>query len=90
MREINPDMPEWLDAIVQKLHAKDPEDRFQSANEVADLLGQHLAHLQQPTIVPKPNPHRSEIEIQPRITLALLRTDHFVLRFLSNHFHVFA
>src|SRR5262249_55213747 len=35
-------------ALIARLQAKDPADRFQSAREVADLLGQHLAHLQQP------------------------------------------
>jgi tRNA A-37 threonylcarbamoyl transferase component Bud32 len=53
-REANPDVPEWLDAIVRKLLAKNPADRFQTATEVAELLGQHLAHLQQPAAVPMP------------------------------------
>jgi uncharacterized protein (TIGR03067 family) len=56
IREINPDIPDWLCAIVEKLHAKKPEDRFQSAKEVADLLEAHLAHLQQPSKVPLPAP----------------------------------
>jgi serine/threonine-protein kinase len=54
VREVNPDIPEWLEAIIEKLHAKHPEQRFQSAAEVADLLGQHLAHLQQPSQTPLP------------------------------------
>jgi serine/threonine-protein kinase len=54
--QVNPDMPKWLEAIVARLHAKRPQDRFQSAGEVAELLGQHLAHLQQPERVPKPPP----------------------------------
>ena len=37
-----------------KLHAKDPADRFQSAAEVAELLGRHLAHVQHPSVVPLP------------------------------------
>src|SRR5262249_57051422 len=53
-REVNPDIPDWLDAIVRKLLAKNPADRFQTATEVAELLGQHLAHLQQPMAVPMP------------------------------------
>ncbi len=56
VREVNPDVPEWLAEIVEKLHAKDPDERFQSADEVAVLLEQHLAHLQQPTLAPKPSP----------------------------------
>ncbi len=54
IREINPDIPNWLAAIIAKLHAKDPEDRFDSADEVADLLNQHLAHLQAPSKTPAP------------------------------------
>ncbi|HXG11366.1 MAG TPA: family 16 glycoside hydrolase [Gemmataceae bacterium] len=54
IREINPDIPDWLCAIIEKLHAKDPADRFHSAGEVAELLAQHLAHLQQPERVPRP------------------------------------
>jgi hypothetical protein len=54
VREVNPDIPDWLAAIIEKLHAKDPADRFQSTAEVADLLGQHLAHLQEPSQTPWP------------------------------------
>ena len=54
IRELNPDIPDWLCEIVDKLLAKDPDDRFTSAEEVADLLGRHLAHLQQPDSVPLP------------------------------------
>jgi hypothetical protein len=54
LREVNPDVPDWLDVIVRKLLAKSPADRFQSATEVADLLGHCLAHLQQPGVVPMP------------------------------------
>jgi len=54
IREINPDIPEWLVAIVSKLHAKDPGERFHSADRVAKVLEQCLAHVQQPTTVPLP------------------------------------
>ncbi|MHC4179958.1 MAG: protein kinase domain-containing protein [Planctomycetota bacterium] len=55
IREINPDIPEWLTEIIEKLYAKRPAERFQSAAEVAELLGKHLAHLQQPSVVPMPD-----------------------------------
>jgi Protein kinase domain len=48
IREVNPEIPAWLEAIVERLHAKDPAERFASASELADLLGQCLAHVQQP------------------------------------------
>ena len=55
IREINPEIPEWLCRIVAKLMSKQPDDRFQSAREVAGLLQECLAHVQQPTVVPLPN-----------------------------------
>jgi hypothetical protein len=54
IREANPEIPDWLAAVVEKLHAKDPAARFQSAAEVADVLGRHLAHVQHPSVVPLP------------------------------------
>ncbi len=54
LRAINPDVPEWLVAIIEKLLAKKPEDRFQTATEVSELLGRWLAHVQQPNVVERP------------------------------------
>lgn len=54
IREINPDVPEWLCAIITKLMSKAPEHRFESADEVAQLLEDCLAHVQQPTTVTLP------------------------------------
>jgi uncharacterized protein (TIGR03067 family) len=56
IRETNPEVPDWLEAIIAKLMEKHPVDRFQSAAEVARLLEGHLAHLQQPANVPRPLP----------------------------------
>jgi WD40 repeat protein/serine/threonine protein kinase len=46
IRNLNPDIPDWLAAIVAKLLAKDPAARYQSAAEVAEVLGRHLARVQ--------------------------------------------
>jgi len=54
VREINPDIPAWFDAIVRKLLAKDSDARFQTAAEVAELLERCLAHVQQPLTVALP------------------------------------
>jgi serine/threonine-protein kinase len=54
IRDVNPAVPEWLASIIEKLHAKRPEDRFSSASEVAKLLEACLAHVQQPDAVPLP------------------------------------
>ena len=54
LRSVNPNVPDWLEEIVVKLLAKKPGDRFESAAEVASLLGQHLANVQQPDRFPSP------------------------------------
>ncbi len=70
-RDVNPDVPDWLEAIIQKLHAKDPAQRFQSAREVAELLGQHLAHLQQPGQVPMPA--RVVVPVDPAVEWGVIK-----------------
>lgn len=44
--ELNVTVPTWLSAIILKLLAKEPKDRFQTAGEVARLLSDCLAALQ--------------------------------------------
>jgi hypothetical protein len=45
--EVNPDIPEPLCRLIERLHAKQPADRPASATEVADLLAGLLAELSQ-------------------------------------------
>lgn len=47
LREVNSDVPGWLAEIVERLHAKEPGERYASATEVADVLQHHLSELQQ-------------------------------------------
>ncbi len=49
--DANPAIPESLARIIERLLAKDPNDRYQSAAEVAELLAHHLAQTQ---TVPSP------------------------------------
>lgn len=48
IRDINPDVPEWLCGVICKLMKKNASDRFDSALQVADILKACLAHIQQP------------------------------------------
>lgn len=50
IRSQNPAIPDWLEGIIRKLHAKNPVQRFASADEVAVLLERCLAHVQQPEL----------------------------------------
>jgi serine/threonine-protein kinase len=50
--EINRDIPGWLVQVIDKLHAKDPAARYQTAAEVAEVLGRHLAILEHPGLAP--------------------------------------
>ena len=54
IRRLNSEIPAWLEEIVRKLHCKSPDERFQSAKELADHLELCLAHLQQPLVAPAP------------------------------------
>ena len=82
IQELNPDIPDWLCGIVMKLLSKQPGDRFQSAKSVAEVLEKWLAHVQQPSVVPRPTlaegPHSTSnqpsastaprIESQPKVS----------------------
>ena len=46
LSQLNPDVPAWLEEIIDHLLAKNPVDRFQTAREVAEELAVHLAVLQ--------------------------------------------
>jgi WD40 repeat protein len=79
IRELNPDLPEWLAAIVDTLMAKRPDQRYRSGAEVAEVLAGHLAELQQParqapgvTSAPIPVPEAREPRRRPWALAAAL------------------
>jgi len=52
--ETAPQYPTWFGKIVHKLLEKQPSDRWTSSTEVAQLLEQCIAHVQQPAMVELP------------------------------------
>ncbi|MCA9071109.1 MAG: protein kinase, partial [Planctomycetaceae bacterium] len=73
IREIIPETPEWMCEIVRCLHAKDPNDRFDSALHVSEILAQCLADLDADRTpqIPSPTSWKSKVsqgsdEPQPR------------------------
>jgi|GEM_PF-4750626 len=54
IRQINTEIPNWLEAIIFRLLEKSPANRFSSMSEVAELLRQGLTALEQPGSVTPP------------------------------------
>ncbi|MFO0906433.1 MAG: protein kinase [Pirellulales bacterium] len=54
VRELNPEIPDWLANLVMKLLAKQPAERIATARELSELLGVCLEHWQQPGRTPLP------------------------------------
>ncbi len=77
IQEIIPETPNWLCDIIARLHAKNPEERFQTAAEVAEVLTDCESKLNSkqevtvilPTINP-PSPPAAKFV--PRLLLGLL------------------
>ncbi len=53
-RNINSELPKTLDRIINRLLEKRPDDRFESAEKLEQLLAKYLAHLQHPQSISKP------------------------------------
>jgi serine/threonine protein kinase len=72
VRDHNPEIPDWLAEIIDKLHAKKPRNRFRSADEVARLLNRYLRHLRAPDKFEKPAPLDQDQERETRSRWAYL------------------
>lgn len=83
IHEVNPDIPPYLGDIIDRLLAKDPKERFQSADEVKELLERHLARLQVTPPLPasKPDSPRPDVAAaQPEVSADLQRKSGCLLR----------
>ncbi|MEZ6060540.1 MAG: SUMF1/EgtB/PvdO family nonheme iron enzyme [Planctomycetaceae bacterium] len=54
IREVNAEIPDWLEAFVGRLLEKSPKNRIQTAAEAGDVLAHYLACVQQPSQVVRP------------------------------------
>ncbi len=79
IRELNPDIPEWLVLIIEKLMAKEKAKRFNSAGEVRELLESCLSHVQQPANFQLP----PELSTKIRSALRRLPTSKRYLHFIG-------
>lgn len=51
LREVNPDVPEWLEELVDELLAKNPDDRYQTATDLAEVLEYSYAKMTNESLV---------------------------------------
>ena len=77
IRELNPEIPGWLEELVERLHAKNPADRFQTAAEVAELLERCLAHVQNPSLCPLPREFQTTPMRRLAVRFRLWRKSHW-------------
>jgi eukaryotic-like serine/threonine-protein kinase len=54
VRQVNSDISKTLASIIEKLHEKEPNHRFQDASELHDVLERFLAYLHQPEAMTAP------------------------------------
>jgi len=78
LREANPDVPESLDALTAKLLAKDPQDRYASAAELADDLERIRSGL--PSLVVDAEKTTKELVTAPLLSTGEKRTMGMTLR----------
>ena len=78
-RDTNSAVPTWLVALIEKLHAKDPGARFQSAAEVADLLAPRLVALEEG----RPLPDEAIAQKRTSARTRRVRTGHAIVAALA-------
>ena len=59
-RQVNNEISETLSALIERLLAKQPEDRFQTAAELHEVLQQYLVYLNQPDSTRPPKIYRRQ------------------------------
>lgn len=65
LRELNPDVPDGLVAVINKSLAKDPKDRYQTAGEMAAALRNTIGGAEMATSVDVPAPAATMLEELP-------------------------
>ena len=98
IRQINSEIPRWLCDIVDTLMAKQSSERFESAEAVATLLENCLAHIQQPDIVTLPAnispsrnfsfPRNKQIGILTMIAIASFVLTGFLILMQNNPYDI--
>lgn len=76
IREIIPEVPQWLCDIISQLHAKRPEDRIATAQEVADLLERGMSEMPTSVDIKKVSETVPAVVASPLQKIGPLNADH--------------
>lgn len=70
IQEIIPEVPTWMCELISHLHAKNPDERIQTAKEVSDLLGRCLDDLKagRTPKVASPSSTIASTEVRPALS----------------------
>jgi hypothetical protein len=79
LRKINPDVPPWLESLIARLMAKEPSDRYQTADEAFDVLKKCLAHVQQPLSTSLPAGLQPRTRVRRGNTVMLMAVAFFAI-----------
>jgi len=69
--KLRPDVPAEVSSVVQKMMAKDPEQRFQTAYEVMDALGRALGRDQSPDVKSEAPRHSQVLVLSATVAAAV-------------------
>ncbi len=78
VEDINPDIPIWLSAVIDKLLEKDPNERFASAEEVLEQLQSFRRYLAAPDQMPRPIPVATSRRDGPELERHIRRNCNYV------------
>lgn len=67
LREVSPNIPDWLVGLVGKLMEKSPASRFATAEAAAETMRQALSHVQAPAASPLPKEVRQLSRSRQRV-----------------------
>ncbi|NQV28553.1 MAG: protein kinase, partial [Rhodopirellula sp.] len=68
IKEIIPEVPDWMCELIGHLHAKNPDERYSSAKEVSDVLAQCLLDVQEGRRPLIPAPDNAETVLRPALS----------------------
>jgi serine/threonine protein kinase len=87
LRKVNPDVPNWLDEVVEGLLKKDPKDRIPTARDVVERLASH-AQCVIPPLVGKSGDHCTVVKSASQAIISTPPLRRFAATLLAGTFAI--